>query len=672
MKYLGCAYYPEYWGVERVATDARLMRAAGINIARIGEFAWSRMEPREGHFTLRWLHRTLEILGRHGIKVMMCTPTAAPPAWLTAAYPEVLLVRADGTRAAHGGRRHYCSVSGVYRRHSGRITEVLSREMARHRNVVAWQLDNEFGPEVGWCHCDICQERFRAWLKDRYGTVEKLNRRWKTGFWSVDFSDWSQVRLGEGRPDLYPALKLDSRRFWSDMMVDLARSQTAVIRRNHPSALVTTNGMGPVYQPIDYYELFKGLDVACDDLYFDIATMDASVAAMNVFRCVKPGRPFWVTETGSGALDHCKPPHPDQFRAWAWSSFAHGAEAHFVFRWRTCLSGQEQELQGILEHSGKPRHRYRAVRDCFREFASLRRRFKDLPLPRADVAIVQDYQVLWGYESSRIGSEINYLGLIFGVHRSLYRRNIPCDIVPPGAGLGRYKVVILPSLVMLGGKFAAALRAFVRKGGQVLALGQLGIRDHNDNYLSVPGPEHVADLVGARIEGGMYLRSHVGPDEALFVPAPAESNAGVAVRGTLGGRAVEGQARGWIGDIALDGGEALMSVADGQYGGQPAVVAKRTGKGRMVYVAAARLDDGLAEAVLSHVLTAGGVRNGPQAPVHVEVVKRGRVTFAINHTGVPTNVKLGVGGKVVVGRYRNGEAALDAYGVCVVEGVTPG
>jgi beta-galactosidase len=176
---------------------------------------------------------------------------------------------------------------------------------------------------MSWCHCENCQARFQGWLKKRYGSIQELNHRWGTGFWSMDYSDWRQVRLGS-EPWLYPSRILDSKRFWSESMTSFALQQAEIIRRNHPQALVTTNGMGPIFQPIDYYEMFGKLDIACDDLYFDIATLDANVAAMNVFRSLKPGRRFWITETGSGALDHNRSPHPDQFRAWAWSSLCMG------------------------------------------------------------------------------------------------------------------------------------------------------------------------------------------------------------------------------------------------------------------------------------------------------------------------------------------------------------
>jgi beta-galactosidase len=674
MKYLGCAYYPEYWGRERVLTDARLMRAAGINIARIGEFAWCRMEPEDGRFTLDWLHEAVATLGRHGIDVLMCTPTAAPPAWLTSAYPDVLMVSAEGRRSSHGGRRHYCSSSDTYRRLSARITEVLAREMAIHKNVIGWQLDNEFGPESGWCHCENCQARFQAWLREQYGTLAELNRRWGTGFWSMDYSDWRQVRLAD-KADVYASRSLDSKRFWSGMMTDYALSQAAILRRLHPKALVTTNGMGPLFSPMDYYRLFAALDVACDDLYFDIATQDANVCAMNVYRSYKAGHPYWITETGSGALDHGKPPHPGQFRAWAWSNLAHGGEAHFVFRWRTCLSGQEQELRGILEHSGKPRHRYRAVRKCFRELRQLWPKLKDLPLPKASVAIMHDYNVMWGYEASRPGrgqnytgqsyQEINYPNLILRIHKALYDRQITPDIVPPGRDLKGYRLVILPSLVMIAPEFAAQLKAFVRSGGLVLALGQIGMRDFNDSYLSYAGPDHLQDLLGVTLEGGMYLRSHVGPDEALWVPAAKCRETEVALGGSLDGQSAAGKAQKWIGDLELNGGEALLRFADDAYAGQPAVVSRRTGKGRSLYAAASSLDDALFGQLLEFALKQARIRRGPRTPDYVEVVRRGNMVFAVNHRAEAVQVNLGTRGRVLVGACRDGVADLPPYGVCV-------
>ena len=666
MKYLGCAYYPEYWGVERLKADAKLMKEAGINIVRVGEFAWCRMEPEEGRFTLDWLHETARVMARRGIDLLMCTPTATPPAWLTNAYGDTLLVRANGERARHGSRRHYCPSSDTYRRHCERIVDQLSREMAAHKNVVAWQLDNELGPEMSRCCCENCQARFQAWLRSKYGSLAGLNSSWGTGFWSMDYSDWSQVRLSDDTLNFYPSRILDSKRFFSEMMIDFARQQTAVLRRNHPQALVVTNGMGPIYGPIDYYRLFSELDVACDDLYFDIATMDANVAAMNVFRSIKPGKRYWITETGSGALDHNKPPHKDQFRAWAWSGLAHGADAHLIFRWRTCLSGQEQELQGILEHSGEPRHRYQAVKECFLELTKWRKDLADLPLPEAPVAIVQDYNVLWGYESSCVGSAVRYPELIYRLHRELYRRHVVADIIAPDRDLSGYRLVILPSLVMIGDDFAARLIRAVKSGTTVLAVGQTGMRDFNGNYLAEPGPQHLADLLGVKLHGGMYLDSHVGPEEALMFPKHMDSSLSVSLAGELGGASIRGSALVWIGDLELNDGRVLLEFTGDTYRGQPAMVENQTGKGRAVYAAAASLDDELFGGLIDYSLALSEIESGPVTPLHVEVVERGPVTFVVNHTAEAVKVRLNKKGRALIGSYANGCADLPPFGVCVV------
>jgi beta-galactosidase len=664
MKYLGCAYYPEYWGEARVAVDARLMREAGMNLVRLGEFAWSRLEPEEGRYDVGWLHRAVEILGQHGLEVLLCTPTATPPAWLTAGYPEVLLERPDGMAMGHGSRRHYCPASETYRRHCRRIAEQLSAEMSRHRNVIGWQIDNELGPESGACHCATCQARFQAWLKERHGTVAALNEAWRTGFWSVDFSDWRQVRLDDGRVELYSAQKLASRRFRSDLWIEFCREQAAILRRNHPGAIVTTNGMGPIYSPIDYCRLYETLDVACDDLYFDIATMDADALAMNVFRQIKADTPYWLTETGSGALDHNRPPHPDQFRAWAWSSYAHGGDAHLVFRWRTCLSGQEQELQGVLEHSGEPRHRYAAVKRCFTEIAAVRERLGELPLPSAQVAIVQDHDTLWAYEAARIGRDVDYVGLICQLHRELYRRNVLADVIPADRDLARYRLVVLPSTMIVAAEFAERLASFVAGGGTVLAVGQVGLRDADDNYLPGPGP--LEDLLGVRIAGGMYLRDHCHPDHCLGRSSAADDVV-CRIAGRLRGKAVAGTAGGWVADVVAADSKVLMRFADDLYRGQPGVTEKATGKGRAFYAAAIRLSAAVLEALVGHALAAARVQRGPEASLHVEVIRRGNAVFAINHTDEPVSLRLGVRGKVLVGACARGVASLPPYGVCVVK-----
>jgi len=658
MKYLGCDYYPEYWGVERVTADAQLMREAGVNIVRIGEFAWVRMEPAEGHFSLDWLHQTIDILEQHGIQVILCTPTATPPAWLTFGDPDTLLVKSNGLRVEHGHRRHYCYTSSTFQRHTRRIVEKLAEEFAHHQNVAGWQIDNEPDfAENGICYCEGCQAQFRSWLKEKYGTLEALNQSWGTGFWSMDYTDWSQVRLGFARH--FSSRQLDTRRFASQMLGDYVLLQEEILHRHNPQAVVSTNLNGGIFTWIDYFRIFERMDVACKDLYFDICTMDVNALIMNQFRSFKPGRKYWITETGAGMCGIGRPSHPDQFKAWLWSSYAHGGDAHIVFRWRTCLSGQEQEIEGLLEHSGHPGHRYQAVKSAFLEMRSLSTALGDLPLPEAKVAFVHDYDVQWGYESSAAGGEIHYEQNLAALHRQLYRRGVLTDVISPKSDLEPYRLLILPSLMMLDADFCERLKGFVESGGVVLAQGQIGMRDRCDNYLASRGSKEVQDLFGVWINGGMYLHSAVEADGSGANPTHFSL--------PLAGRLGSGQASIWAGDLEANGCEVLLRVSADTYAGQPILVEKASGSGLAVYAAAVQLDEALLGRIFEYALSKAGLGFSSDVPEHVEVLQRGPVTFVINHRGEALSLDLNLKGKVLRGVYENGTASLAAYDVLIVD-----
>ena len=326
------------------------------------------------------------------------------------------------------------------------------------------------------------------------------------------------------------------------------------------------------------------LDVACDDLYFDIATLEGDALALEIYRNYKPGKAFWITETGSGALAATKVPAGGQLRAWAFSALARGCEAYNFFRWRTCLSGQEQELQGVVEYSGKPRRRYAAVQALYGELEALWPRFADLPLPRAEVAIINDYDASWGYNNSRV--EIRYDHQVLAMYRACFDHNVAADVLPPERDLAGYKVVLLPSLLMVDEEFAARLRAFVQAGGTVVSLPQLATRDRNDNYLPACAPVGLTELCGLRVEGGMYLRNYNGPEQALWVPQASYADETPAVSVTLPGGDVHGVSRIWMEDLELEGGTALGTFTDNDFAGSPFLVEKRTGNGRTLYCAA--------------------------------------------------------------------------------------
>ena len=110
---LGVCYYPEHWPEEWWARDAQRMVELGIRYVRIGEFAWSRLEPSRGHFTWDWLDRAMEVLADAGLKIVLGTPTATPPKWLMDEHPDIAPVDIDGKPRGFGSRRHYTFSSEV-------------------------------------------------------------------------------------------------------------------------------------------------------------------------------------------------------------------------------------------------------------------------------------------------------------------------------------------------------------------------------------------------------------------------------------------------------------------------------------------------------------------------------------------------------------------------------
>ena len=217
---LGVCYYPEHWSRDRWPQDARDMMEAGIRVVRIGEFAWSRLEPSAGDLRFEWLDEAVEVLAAAGLKIVMGTPTATPPKWLVDAHPEILAVDENGDTRGYGSRRHYCFSSPTFRTLSERIVRLMGERYAHHPAIIAWQTDNEYG-----CHDTIlsysaaARARFPAWLEARYGTVEALNQAWGTVFWSMEVSEFSQVEAPVGTvTEPHPAIVLDYRRFCSDMV----------------------------------------------------------------------------------------------------------------------------------------------------------------------------------------------------------------------------------------------------------------------------------------------------------------------------------------------------------------------------------------------------------------------------------------------------------------------
>ncbi len=374
----GVDYYPEAWAESRWEKDAEMMQAAGINFVRLAEFAWVKMEPEEGKFDFTWLDRALKVLNAHGIRAVLGTPTASPPAWLYAKYPDIAAMDEHGVRYRFGSRQNVCLNSPNFRAAVRRIVTAMAEHYKDHPGVLGWQIDNELGGPN--CYDSYCQAAFQKWCRSKYQTLDGLNHAWGTIFWGHTYSAWTQVPLPWNTLDdsHNPSLALDYDRFFSDSTADYLKLQAGILRRISPSKAITHNEMG-MFDNIDYSELNRPLDFVAWDNYpmfgSDYASYFGPGLAHDLMRGSKDNQNFMVMEEQGGLpgwqIFWGRQAPAALFRLWAYQAIAHGADGVCFFRWRTSRYGTEQYWQGVLDQDSYPNSRYQVVAQMGKELPKL-------------------------------------------------------------------------------------------------------------------------------------------------------------------------------------------------------------------------------------------------------------------------------------------------------------
>jgi beta-galactosidase len=661
---LGVAYYPEQWPRERWAEDAALMQDAGVSVVRIGEFAWARLEPEAGVFDFAWLDEVIGILAGRGLEVILGTPTAAPPAWLVAQHPEILPLRTDGRTHPFGHRRHYCPNQPAYHDAARRIVAALAERYGGDRRIVAWQIDNELG---GRCVCECCSEKFHAWLRDRYGSIENLNETWGTVFWSQTYGDWDQVPLPEltpvPLPDGFlpnspnPSLALDYRRFVSDSHVAFLRLQVDELRRAcRPEQRITSNLMGFKFGEIDYHRLVEELDVVSWDNYpvLDRSGRWSSPAlAADAMRGLKDA-PVWVLEQQAGPLgwEVVRTSRRGQTRTFTYQAIAHGAELVSYFRWRTARFGTEQHWHGILDAHGRPGRRYRELAELSRELANVREAFADA-VPRAEVALLHDYDSRFALQVQPTNPSLGYEETVQRHYEALAGLGIGVDVVAPTRDLARYRLVVAPNLYVIDPALAGRLRDYVESGGTLVLAPRAGVKDRCNVVPERPLPAWLDELAGI----------------VLVDFASSLDDASVAFAGVDG--VPGGTFRGWWEQVETTDAHALALYEDGDFAETPAITANSVGSGRVVYLA------GAADfRTLESLYAAPMLRNGLstlELPVGVEAVRLRRdgaagLLVLLNHSAEERAVDVGDATRdLLSSTVHEGTVRLPAFGVAVLE-----
>lgn len=520
---VGVCYYPEHWPEAMWADDARRMREAGISRVRIGEFAWSRLEPDPGRYDFDWLERAIDLLHGAGLGVILGTPTATPPKWLVDRMPDMLAVDRHGRARTFGSRRHYCFSHIGYRRECARIVGALAERFGKHPGVVAWQTDNEYG-----CHntvrsySDSAKFGFRHWLQDRYGTVAAFNESWGNVFWSMEYRDFAEIDLPSGTvTESNPSHRADFDRYSSDQVREFNRVQTELIRAFSPGRDILHNFM-TFHVDFDHYEAMKDMDIATWDSYplgsLDVfpgdpahkaayaRTGDPDLQAFHhdLYRGAGRGR-FGIMEQQPGPVNwaaYNTDALPGLVRLWGMEGFAHGAEMVAYFRWRQAPFAQEQFHAGLNLPNNEPDRAYFEVQQLSRDLAALGPLGKPA---QARVALIYSYEAQWFLRAQPQGQNFSYIEQAFSIYRALRALGLDIDIVGPDADLSSYAFAVLPSTPYVPERLAASLNAF---RGTLLVMPRAGSRTRSHRIPDNLAPGPLAGLLGIKVTRAESFRGH--------------------------------------------------------------------------------------------------------------------------------------------------------------------
>ncbi|MEK3712891.1 beta-galactosidase [Paenibacillus sp. FSL R7-0333] len=634
----GGDYNPEQWEAPDWAEDERMFKLAGIDVATINVFSWALIQPSEDTYDFSGLDELIDRLYKNGTYVCLATGTGAHPAWMAHRYPEVTRVDVQGRKRKFGGRHNSNPNSAVYRKYAALLAGKLAERYKDHPGLVAWHISNEYG---GYDYSEQSEAAFRVWLKERYGTLDALNKAWNTRFWGHTFYDWEEIvvpnELSEewgGNRTNFQGISLDYRRFMSDSLLECYILEYEAIKQHSTNIPITTNMMG-FYPELDYFKWAKYLDVISWDNYPALDTPVSHTAMTHdLMRGLKNGQPFMLMEQ-TPSQQNWQPynslKRPGVMRLWSYQAVARGADTVLFFQLRRSIGACEKYHGAVIEHVGHEHTRvFRECAELGRELESLGSELLDAR-SAAQIGIIYDWENRWALDlSSGPSVALKYVDEVHKYYDALYQQNIEADMIGVEEELSRYKIVIAPVLYMVKPGFAEKVEAFVQAGGTFITTYFSGIVNEND-LVTVGGyPGELRKVLGIWAE----------EIDALL---PGMSNEIVMNKewGSLN--------RSYSCDLLCDlihpeGAEVLAQYGADFYKGMPALTVNSFGAGKAYYVATSP-DAAFLRGFLANLCADNGIAPLVSAPEGIESVQRVKdgvsYLFLLNHSAEELRADIG-------------------------------
>jgi len=636
----GADYNPDQWlhDPEVLKEDIRLMKLAGCNVMAIGIFAWAALEPEEGKFTFEWLDQVLDSFAENGVYAWLATPSGARPAWMSAKYPEVRRIGANRVRNLHGMRHNHCYTSPAYREKTAIINTKLAERYGQHPAVVGWHISNEFN---GDCHCDYCQDAFREWLKQKYGTLEALNLAWWTTFWAHTYTDWSQVESPAPHGEtMVHGQNLDWRRFVTHQTVDFCQHEARMVRSANPELPVTTNMM--MADDIDYRKLGAAVDVISWDAYptWHGELEDHKLAATfgfyhDMFRSIKQ-RPFLLMEsTPSNTNWHSvsKLKRPGMHKLSSLQVIAHGADSVQYFQWRKSRGSSEKFHGAVVDHVG---HEHTRVFQDVAELGSTLTQLTEIvgTSTPVETAILFDWDNRWAIKDAQgpRNTGIHYEAAVIDHYQAFWQQGVPVDVIASEDDFSNYKLIIAPMLYLCREETGRQLEAFVESGGTLITTYWSGVVNESDlcHLGGFPGPLRKTLGIWAEEIDGLYDHERNGI-------RMADSNS-LELTGSF-------QSKELCELIHTEGAEVLGVYTDSFYEGRPALTVNRLGQGRAYHIAT-RLEEDFLRAFYQRIVAERGLARALDTDLPDGVTAQVRTdgssdyVFVLNFSGQAQHLQL--------------------------------
>jgi beta-galactosidase len=615
--HFGGDYNPEQWDPSVWREDARLMREAGVDMATVGVFSWASVERREGAFDFAWLDEVLALMHEADVQVDLATGTASPPNWACAAYPDILPIDASGAPYHPGSRQHFSASSQSYRRLATGYVGKLVERYRDHPAVALWHVNNEYACHVPYDYSDAAAQRFRDWLRARYGDLDAVNAIWNTAFWSQRYASFDEIIPPRRAPYSHnPGLVLDFRRFTSDVTLELLVMERDVIRAAGATQPVTTNFMD-AYPTLDYWRWAREVDIVSNDNYSDPRVPDAARHAAfgrDLMRSLKPTRPWILMEQAANTVSwraNNARKSRGQMSAWSEQAVARGAGAILFFQWRQSVAGSEKFHSAMLPHAGADTPTFREI-SVYGARCAARAPVGAAP---ADVALLIDWENWWALDQPDHPAALDYERILRDWYEATHRAHVQLDFAHPSADLSAYALVIAPALYLLDDRSSASLSRYVANGGVLVTTSFTDVVDEHDRFRPGGFARGLGEVFGA----APIDFWGVADDDAVSILRQGERI---------------GFARRLREELRLDGAVATAAFDDGA----PAIVEHGYGQGSSIHVAA-QLDRSAIDVVLARGLALAHVLPVlPALPEQVEAIRTNSGVTLINQSAAAVEV----------------------------------